>query len=124
MSKLKILSLILITIILALLANVFFGRVITAKISTLPVLNKFKLLSPQAPIVITQREEIRVSDSGDAVQAMESVRSKISSVIAVTDKKFTFAGTAVNVTSDGVFITTKSVVGTLKPEYLFIELTD
>lgn len=106
MSKKKITVIILLTIILTLLANVFVGRWLSAKISTLAVLNKFKILSPEAPIVINNQQVVRTSDSTDLLQAANSAKSRISTVAIVDSQgNVTTVGSAVNVTSDGIFVT-------------------
>ncbi len=117
-------ALIVITIILSLLANVFFGRWLTAKISTLPVLNRFKILSPQTPIVINNQQVTRVSDSTDLMQAENSVSSKLSAV-AVLDSSgnMSAAGAAVNLTSDGLFVTGNNTFGQSGQKY-FVVLSD
>ncbi len=97
---------VLVAVLISLLANVFFGRWLSAKISTLPVLNRVKILSPQAPIVINNQQVVRTSDSTDQIQAENSVKSKLSAVAWVDgNNKMTFAGSAVNLTSDGLFVT-------------------
>ncbi len=122
MKKTRAIVLIVFILACSLLLNVFFGRFLTAKISTLSFLNRFHLLSPQTPIVINQRQEIRVSDTGDVLAALDSVKSKLSSVISVSNNTLTSLGGAVNLTSDGLFVTAKSVVDGAKPENLIIKL--
>ena len=85
------------------------------------MLNRLKILSPQAPIVITYRETIRVSDSGDAPQAAAQVKSKISLVVSAQSGSVLAEGAAVNLTSDGVFVTAASVFGkNLKDAYVLL----
>ena len=87
------------------LFNFFAGGYLMAKFSTWPVLNRWKILSPQAPIVINNHDTIRVSDSGDMVAAVNDIKSKISSVAFVSNGSAVFIGTAINLTSDGSFVT-------------------
>lgn len=75
-----------------------------AKLSTWPVLNRWKILSPQAPIVITNYQTVRTSDSGDAAQAAAQVKSKLSTLVLVNGGTVTVVGSAVNLTSDGSFV--------------------
>ncbi len=98
-------------IILGWIFNITAGRVLIAKFSTWPVLNRWKILSPQAPIVINNRQTIRVSDSGDIAAAVNDVKSKISSVAQVSGNTLTTSGGAINLTSDGSFVT---AAGTFK----------
>ncbi len=94
----------------AFILNLFFGRFLVANISTWPVLNKFKLLSPQAPIVINNREEIRLTDSGQVSDAVNAVKSKISFVVLKEASGFHMLGSAINLTSDGVFVSAKQII--------------
>ena len=103
MSKKKITSIIVIAMIGTLLLNVLVGRWLSAEISTLPFLNHLKLLSPQAPIVINNREEVRVDDSTDVIQAASSIESKLSTIVIVQNGQVVTTGGAVNLTSDGMF---------------------
>ncbi len=112
---------VLVAVLISLLANVFFGRWLSAKISTLPVLNRFKILSPQAPIVINNQQVVRTSDSTDQIQAENSVKSKLSAVAWVDgNNKMTFAGSAVNLTSDGLFVTGAGTFATAGQKYYVI----
>ena len=105
MSKWKVLQIIVLSVACAWIFDVFVGRTLVAKISTLPVLNRWHILAPQAPIVINNRETVRVSDSGDLLDAANLAKSKLSTVVSVAGNKITIAGNAVNLTSDGLFAT-------------------
>ncbi len=106
MTKSQYSKVILITVVLTLFFDLFLGRYVLAKISTLPVLNRLKILSPQAPIVINNKETVRVSDSGDAVSSANSAKSKISTIVVLSNNgSVTVTGSAINLTSDGTFLT-------------------
>jgi serine protease Do len=105
MSKKQALGIIIISVLIGWVFNLFAGRFLTARISTWPLLNKWKILSPQAPIVINNHDTIRVSDSGDVAAAASDVKSKISSIALVNGGSVAFSGAAVNLTSDGTFVT-------------------
>ena len=79
-----------------------------AKISTWPVLNRWRLLSPQAPIVINNTQTVRVTDNGDAGQISQQVKSKLAAIAYVLNGSVVQSGTAVNLTSDGSFVTAGS----------------
>ncbi len=125
MSKKQFFTTILISVILALLVNIFAGRFLTAKISTLPVLNKWNILSPQAPIVINNHETVRVSDGSNAGQIADQVKSKIATVVLVGPlNSVSVAGSAVNLTSDGSFVTAASAFGGKAQGSYFVVLND
>jgi serine protease DegQ len=105
MSKKYAIGIIIVAVLIGWVFNVFAGRFLMAKVSTWPLLNKWKILSPQAPIVINNRETVRVSDSGDIAAAAQDVKSKISSVALISGSSVTFVGAAINLTSDGSFVT-------------------
>lgn len=98
-------------VVASILVNVFFTRWLTAKISTLPWLNRLNLINPQAPIVITQREEIRISPEGELREALEKIR-KVTSRVGVMERgEFKPIGQALSFTSDGIWITSALTAG-------------
>ena len=124
MSKKQASFIVLGAVVLSLAANILFGRVLAAKISTWPLLNRWKILSPEAPIVINTREEVRVNDAADIVQAVSSLRPKLSLVLSDAGGQITALGGAINLTSDGYVLTLKSAVGSQKVQNLFVKLDD
>lgn len=105
MNKKKVTSLIIVCVLVGWVFNLLMGRFLTAKVSTWPVLNRMQFLSPQAPIVINNKETIRVSDSGDVALAVAGVKSKTSSVVLVAQGQAQVLGSAINLTSNGDFVT-------------------
>lgn len=95
---------ILLAIAISFLLNLFFGRFFAAKISTWSVLNKINLLDPQSPIVINTREEIRVNDGKDILEAIQSSRSKISGIVFVQNGQVVYSGAALNLAPEGLFV--------------------
>lgn len=124
MSKKQAIGIIIVAVLIGWVFNIFAGRFLMAKVSTWPFLNKWKILSPQAPIVINNRETVRVSDSGDIAAAAQDVKSKISSVALVFGNTVTFSGTAVNLTSDGSFVTAPGSFKSKLPGIYYIVLND
>lgn len=108
MTKWQVVKILVLCVIVSWLFNIFAGRFLMAKFSTWPVLNRWHILSPQAPIVITNRETVRVSDSGDTVQAAAGLKSKISAIAAASGTPVSAVAASINLTSDGVFITAAS----------------
>lgn len=98
------LKIILAATFIAFALNLFFGKFLIAKISTWPLLNRFKILNPQAPIVIHEREEIRLTDSGQISDAVNASRPKISSVVFKEGSNLSWKGSAINLTSNGSFV--------------------
>jgi serine protease Do len=124
MSKKQVTYILVLSIFLSLAINIFFGRYLGAKISTIPLLNRWKILSPQAPIVINTREEVRVSDTADVIKVVSLSRPRLSGIIAVNGGETLLIGGAVNLTSDGLFLTSKAVLTGVKLENLYIKLDD
>lgn len=108
MQKKVYFKLFLASVIGAFLLNLFFGRLLTAKISTWPYLNRLNILSPQAPIVITNREEIRIEDGAELAGAVSVARSKMSLLLLKQGNKVVEKGAAVNLASEGVFVSTQN----------------
>jgi S1-C subfamily serine protease len=124
MTKKQAVWVIIAAILLGWVFNVFVGRFLMAKVSTWPLLNKFKILSPQAPIVINNRETVRVSDSGDIAAAANDIKSKISSIALVNGPSITFSGSAINLTSDGSFVTGATSFKTKPTGVYYVVLND
>jgi S1-C subfamily serine protease len=124
MNKKQAVFIICVSVILTLLVNIFFGRYIMAKVSTWPMLNRLRLLSPEAPIVITNNQTVRISDSGDAGQIAQQVKSKLASVVLVSNGFTTVAGSAVNLTSDGSFVTAEASFNPKISSGYFVVLDD
>jgi S1-C subfamily serine protease len=124
MNKKQAVFIICVSVILTLLVNIFFGRYIMAKVSTWPVLNRLRLLSPEAPIVITNNQTVRISDSGDTGQIAQQVKSKLASVVLVSNGSASVAGVAVNLTSDGSFVTAAVSFNLKAPNGYFVALND
>ena len=105
MNKKQSSLLIIVCVLAGWLFNLLAGRFLTAKLSTWPALNRMQFLSPQAPIVINNKETIRVSDSGDVALAVAGIKSKTSTVVLVTPGQTQVLGSAINLTSNGDFLT-------------------
>lgn len=124
MRKLHVLLIILAATVLAVLIQVVFGNFLSARLSTLPFLRNLDLFDPRAPIVVTNREEVRVSDSNDAIETANSVKSKLSTVVyyegSGADARLIISGGALNWTADGYFITTAAALATAKKTYAVV----
>ncbi len=108
---------IFIAIVVTLAINVVFGNYLAARLSTLPIIRKFNLLNPRAPIVINNRETVRVSDANDAVEAANAVKSKLSSLVYYDGSRLVHAGVLLNWTADGYFVTSNKAFSTAGKTY-------
>lgn len=124
MKKSHILLLVVGVAVFALFLQILFGPYLSAKLSTLPVIQRLKLLRPQAPIVINTREEVRVSDSEDVVNAFNRVKSRLAAVLLITEGQTTLIGSAVSISGDGVLVTSKQAVGEASLENIVVRLSD
>lgn len=105
MSKSHITLIVIFGLLATLLINVLFGDVLAARLSQLPLIKRFNLLNPKAPIVINNRETVRVSDANDAVETINAVRGKISALAYLdADERPVLVGNVLNWTADGYFI--------------------
>ncbi len=118
----KTFKLVVLSAVLVFFLNLIFGRFVAAKISTWPLLNRLKILSPQAPIVINQREEIRITENGQLTEAVNAAKSKISAVyLKEASGNIRFMGSAVNLTSEGDFVAHKDVFSGRGDYVIFLE---
>ena len=124
MRKLHVFIIIIVATFLALSIQVFFGNFISARLATLPALRNLNLFNPRAPIVVTNRETVRVSDGSDAVEAANAVKSKLATVVYYegegVDARVVVSGGALNWTSDGYFVSTASVISVPNKTYAII----
>ncbi len=95
------------SIIFSLLANILFSRWLTAKVSTLPVLNRWHLLDPQAPIVIRETREIRVGPEGEVGPVLDKLKEQVSQIGVMEKNQFSVLGNVMNFTEDGLFLTSQ-----------------
>lgn len=124
MSKKQITLIIFLAVLITSIVNIFAGRWLTAKVSTLPLLNKWKILSPQSPIVITNQQTIRVNNGEDVIQTAQQIKSKISSLVLVQDGSDKVVGSAINLTSDGTFVAALGSINTKLSGTYYVVLND
>ncbi len=123
MSKKQIIFIIICSIVLTWFFDMFLGRIFLARVSTWPVLNRWNILSPQAPIVITNKETIRISDSGDIVEAASAVKPKLSLLMSVSPAGMSVIGASLNLASDGTFVTASANFSKTQTNY-YVLLND
>jgi S1-C subfamily serine protease len=124
MRKIHIVVIIFIAALLALLVQVLFGNFLSARLATLPFMRNLDLFNPRAPIVVTNRETVRVSDANDAVETTNAVKSKLATVVYYegtgADARVVVSGGALNWTSDGYFVSTSTALAVPNKTYAVI----
>lgn len=124
MNRFRILIVIVVASLIALVMQVLLGNYLSARLATLPMLRNWNLFNPRAPIVVTNRETVRVSDANDAVETANAVKSKLSVVVYYegtgANSKIILSGGAINWTSDGYFVTSKSALAVANKTYAVI----
>lgn len=108
MNKKQLVLVILITIVVVWSADLLVGNYLSARLATSNFARKFNLFNPQAPIVVTNRETVRVNTNNDIVQTAQNAKSKISVVVYFEGQQLVTSGAAVNWTNDGYFVSTKT----------------
>lgn len=121
MSKKTNVSIVVFAVIISLIIQIFLGPWLSARLSTLPLLRRFDVLRPDAPIVITKKEVVHTSDSGDVLDAIAKFKNRISTVAVVsTEGELQSMGTAINLTSDGWFLADGGSVSAVDAKYSII----
>lgn len=120
MGKGKFLLLVILIVAFTLVVQVLFGGWLSARLSTWPPLRRFNLFHPQAPIVITNKEVVRTSDTQDAIDAANKAKSRLSAVAMLANNKLTVVGTAINATGDGYFVTVQLTFGVKGAAYFVV----
>lgn len=98
--------LIFIAVIVSLLFNIFLGGYISAKLSQIPWLSKYNIVKQQAPIVINRKETVVADDGTDILDAVNSAKQRLAAVVAIEGGQMIRTGNALNITSEGSFVTT------------------
>lgn len=106
----KLIFFFLLTIVVTIFTNVFAGGWISAKLSSIPLFEKYHILNPQAPIVITRREEVKSGDTAEMQDAINKAKSRLSSVATIAGNSVTINGGAINLSADGYFLTSQQAI--------------
>lgn len=122
MSVPKVLLLIVGGGVLGFVLSVSVGDRVAGRLSRVPLLKNYRIVSTQAPIVIQTTEEVRSRGDEDVLSALERSRQKVAAVLHRTEQGFVYAGGAVNLTSDGWFMTSKDLAE--KNTESYIQLPD
>ncbi|HMR55001.1 MAG TPA: S1C family serine protease [Candidatus Doudnabacteria bacterium] len=110
MSKKLIALIILITFVFVVAVDLVIGNYISARLSTTSWAREWGLFNPQAPIVVTNRETVRVNSNNDVVDTAENAKSKTATLVYIDGAEMVTTGSAVNWTSDGYFVTSDSAL--------------
>lgn len=120
----KLIFFFLLSVVVAVFINIVAGGWISAKLSSVPFFEKYHILNPQAPIVITRREEAKAGDSVDMLDAVNKAKSRLSSVASIASNSMSVTGSAINLSADGYFLTTQATLGNYPPANLTIILNN
>lgn len=124
MTKLKVSIIVLVAAFIALAVQVLFGNFISARLATLPIVRSLDLYNPRAPIVVNNKETVRVSDANDAIETTNSVKSKLALVVYYegtgADARVIPSGGALSWTSDGYFVTSSQALAVANKTYAVI----
>lgn len=105
MNKKQIIFLSLVMIIIVVIVDLLIGNYLSARLATTSIARKWGLFNPQAPIVVNNREIVRVNSNSDAVDTAENARNKTATIVFIDGNSVVASGSAVNWTSDGMFVT-------------------
>lgn len=97
--------------------SVMFANRLVFRLSSVPVLRDYKIVTSSAPIVIHTKEEVRLRGESDSLEAAQDARRKTSAVVTRVGQKLVQSGSAVNVSVDGLFLTAQSALPTLGTNY-------
>ncbi|HMQ02042.1 MAG TPA: S1C family serine protease, partial [Candidatus Doudnabacteria bacterium] len=123
MSKLKIVSFAVGLIIVMLAVDLLIGNYLAARLSTTSLARRFNLFNPQAPIVVTNRETVRVSNNSDVIDTAQNAATKTATLIYFDGDRLVAAGNAVNWTSDGYFVSAKAAFSATGKVYAVVTST-
>lgn len=118
-------GLIALAVLLSLICNVFLGDWVVAKVSTWQWVRKYHVVEPRAPLVINTREEVRVNDTNDVIANLNRSKTKVAAVVQVgVDGSRKLVGAAVVISADGLFLSSKQVLGDAKLDTMQVVMAD
>lgn len=122
MNKRQIALLVLVILVVVLAVDLLVGNYISARLATTSWARKWGLFNTQAPIVVTNRETVRVNTNNDLVETAENAKTRTAVTVRVQNGQVETVGGAVNWTSDGYFISAQ--VPGVEPEEISGVLTN
>lgn len=111
MNKKQFIVLLVLAVVIVWVADLLAGNYLSAKLATSQFARKFNLFNPQAPIVVSNENTVRVNTDKDPVQTAENSKSKVATIVYFENNQLMVSGSAVNWTSDGYFVTVKQALG-------------
>ncbi len=124
MQKKQSFYLITIAVLISVVFQLFLTPTLIARLSVSSWFSKFKILNPQAPIVINTVKEVRVSDNGDVQQALGKLKPGISAIFMMDASGVKMTGGAVNISSDGILVSSKLALPASSSAKYFVVLSD
>lgn len=120
MTKKQIALLILVIVIVVLAVDLLIGNYVSARLATTSWARKWGLFNPQAPIVVTNRETVRVNTNNDLVETAENAKTKTVALVYFDGNDMILSGSATNWTSDGYFVSAKSALASAGKAYAVV----
>lgn len=120
MNKKQIGLLVLVIIVVVLAVDLIVGNYISARLATTSWARKWGLFNTQAPIVVTNRETVRVNTNNDLVETAENAKTRTAALVYYDGDNMVVSGSAVNWTSDGYFMTAKSALSAAGKVYAVV----
>lgn len=112
MNKKQFVLILAIAVVLVWALDLLIGNYLSARLATSSFARKFNLFNPQAPIVVTNRETVRVNSNNDIVQTAQNSKSKVATIVYFEEGNLITSASAVNWTRDGYFISVKDAFAT------------
>ncbi len=120
MNKKQIALLVLVIIVVVLVVDLLIGNYVSARLATTSWARKWGLFNTQAPIVVTNRETVRVNTNNDLVETAENAKTRTAALAYYDGNNMVLSGSAVNWTSDGYFVTAKSALAAAGKVYAVV----
>lgn len=106
----KLILFFVVTLVVCVVFNILAGPWIAAKLSFVPIFRKYQLFNPQAPIVITKKDDSGASSGSEMTDAIARAKSHLSSVVTIGPNSMIVNGGALNLSTDGYFLTVVSAL--------------
>lgn len=120
MSKKQIAVFIFVIVVVVLAVDLLIGNYVSARLATTSWAKKWGLFNPQAPIVVTNRETVRVNTNNDLVETAENAKTKTAALVYFDGNDMVLSGSAVNWTSDGYYLSAKGALASSGKVYAVV----
>lgn len=112
MTKKQIIIFVLLAFFAGAFGSILIGRFVVPYLASFPSLTMLSRLQTNAPIVINRKEEVYLNDGANLIDLAKQAANYTLNLYAGVAPSYKFVGNGIIVTSDGLIVSNKEVIGT------------